>query len=402
MLNNSPNIVNNDYIFIFELILLLIFKEFNPDIVFISAGFDSAEGDPLGGLSLDQDVYAYLLFRILNEINSKVICVLEGGYNLKNLKTCSETLLRVLLGQNLPLKSSKSKKNSKEILLSCLPTEYGYITFLELNKVLKNFWQCLNRKNNEDLQENKSKILLQNVEASSLAFIAGSFSHNFIFSKDKIMKLDISKKEDKIYEILIEMTENHPEINLIFPNYYGNKIHCKKQYIILENLTFEKNNSSILDISLKIQEKKKTLFKEKNEFFYFNIEGYILKDSNGKIQEKYIKNLIDGNNKPLEEILLRFLLINEKEINYEALNYIKEFFYKLKIFLQKCIFLNFSGCSILLLIDNFKKDYSCKVISLSNVEEIDKSLNENNFEISINLIIGILDKIKNSNNIKLK
>jgi len=31
---------------------LPIIKEFKPDFIFISAGFDSAKGDPLGGLGV--------------------------------------------------------------------------------------------------------------------------------------------------------------------------------------------------------------------------------------------------------------------------------------------------------------------------------------------------------------
>eukprot|EP00330_Aristerostoma_sp_ATCC50986_P008055 CAMPEP_0114596982 /NCGR_PEP_ID=MMETSP0125-20121206/19199_1 /TAXON_ID=485358 ORGANISM="Aristerostoma sp., Strain ATCC 50986" /NCGR_SAMPLE_ID=MMETSP0125 /ASSEMBLY_ACC=CAM_ASM_000245 /LENGTH=54 /DNA_ID=CAMNT_0001800951 /DNA_START=205 /DNA_END=369 /DNA_ORIENTATION=- len=36
---------DNEYIFLFERLIYPIFKEFNPEIIMISAGFDSANGD---------------------------------------------------------------------------------------------------------------------------------------------------------------------------------------------------------------------------------------------------------------------------------------------------------------------------------------------------------------------
>lgn len=39
---------DNDYIYACEALFFPIIKEFNPDLIIISAGFDSALGDPLG------------------------------------------------------------------------------------------------------------------------------------------------------------------------------------------------------------------------------------------------------------------------------------------------------------------------------------------------------------------
>ena len=53
-----------DYIYIFESVLYPICQEFNPDLVLISAGYDAHRSDPLGGLSLDPEAYAYMTTRL--------------------------------------------------------------------------------------------------------------------------------------------------------------------------------------------------------------------------------------------------------------------------------------------------------------------------------------------------
>jgi acetoin utilization deacetylase AcuC-like enzyme len=63
--------------------------EFRPDLVMISAGFDSRTGDPLGRFVLSDADFAELT-KILLEVADKhahgrLISVLEGGYNLEGL-----------------------------------------------------------------------------------------------------------------------------------------------------------------------------------------------------------------------------------------------------------------------------------------------------------------------------
>jgi len=45
---NAITAGTDEYIYAFERIALPIIKEFSPEFIIISAGFDSAEGDPLG------------------------------------------------------------------------------------------------------------------------------------------------------------------------------------------------------------------------------------------------------------------------------------------------------------------------------------------------------------------
>jgi acetoin utilization deacetylase AcuC-like enzyme len=57
---------------------------FEPDLLLVSAGFDAAAGDPLGGMLVTPDGFRELAARARG-LCSKVACVLEGGYNVETL-----------------------------------------------------------------------------------------------------------------------------------------------------------------------------------------------------------------------------------------------------------------------------------------------------------------------------
>ena len=71
-------------------------KEFNPDLMIISAGFDSARGDPLGQIGVSPIGYAYMTWGLRN-LCQKTAVILEGGYDLDALARSSEAVVRTLL-----------------------------------------------------------------------------------------------------------------------------------------------------------------------------------------------------------------------------------------------------------------------------------------------------------------
>ena len=87
----------------FQDIFIPAINQFKPDLILISAGFDSRAGDPLGQFLLtDED------FRQLTDImteaaarhcNHRLISVLEGGYSLEGLAEGTEAHVRGLLGE---------------------------------------------------------------------------------------------------------------------------------------------------------------------------------------------------------------------------------------------------------------------------------------------------------------
>ncbi len=62
-------------------------EQFDPDIIIVSSGFDSHHADRLGGLRLTVDFFGSLL-KEYQKIQPKIVCTLEGGYNLDYIGKC--------------------------------------------------------------------------------------------------------------------------------------------------------------------------------------------------------------------------------------------------------------------------------------------------------------------------
>lgn len=79
-----------------------IAREFNPDFVIVSAGFDAAAGDPIGECELTTYGYSIMLQELMTLAGGKVALVLEGGYNLEVISKCYEACVRMLLKEAPP------------------------------------------------------------------------------------------------------------------------------------------------------------------------------------------------------------------------------------------------------------------------------------------------------------
>lgn len=77
-------------------------EKFRPQLVLISAGFDSRVGDPLGGFRLADEDFGVLTDLLLDlaarHCHGRLISVLEGGYNVNGLARAVATHLRRLAG----------------------------------------------------------------------------------------------------------------------------------------------------------------------------------------------------------------------------------------------------------------------------------------------------------------
>lgn len=86
----------------FRNILLPAAQEFQPDLILISAGFDSRIDDPLGQFLLIDKDFSDLTCMMTDlagkYCDGRVVSVLEGGYNLEGLASAAETHVRALHG----------------------------------------------------------------------------------------------------------------------------------------------------------------------------------------------------------------------------------------------------------------------------------------------------------------
>ena len=91
-----------DYLGQFRGSLEAFAARFRPQLILLSAGFDSHRTDPIGSLGLECEDFETLSRMVLDVAEAhaagKIVSVLEGGYNPPVLAECVEIHLRSLLG----------------------------------------------------------------------------------------------------------------------------------------------------------------------------------------------------------------------------------------------------------------------------------------------------------------
>lgn len=77
-------------------------ENFRPELVIISAGFDAHFRDPLAQLELQDEDYGWITNEICNRADalcgSRIVSVLEGGYDFQALATASAAHVSALTG----------------------------------------------------------------------------------------------------------------------------------------------------------------------------------------------------------------------------------------------------------------------------------------------------------------
>ena len=94
---------SEEYLNAYEFVLKKI-KEFKPEFILLSAGFDAHKNDPLAQLQLTSKDFYDLTKRTLNLAKlyseGKVVSILEGGYDLNALQESTEMHVNALLEFN--------------------------------------------------------------------------------------------------------------------------------------------------------------------------------------------------------------------------------------------------------------------------------------------------------------
>jgi acetoin utilization deacetylase AcuC-like enzyme len=69
--------------------MLPAIRDFNPDLIIISAGFDAHYLDPLGGLNLEDEDFEWITQELMHiadkSCDGRIVSILEGGYSLDGL-----------------------------------------------------------------------------------------------------------------------------------------------------------------------------------------------------------------------------------------------------------------------------------------------------------------------------
>jgi len=100
----GPGPGDAEYTALFRELLTPVARQFAPEMIMVSAGFDTYHLDPLGGMNVTPEGYA-LMTKILLELGEelcggRVVFTLEGGYHLAGLCESIREVLLVMRGEH--------------------------------------------------------------------------------------------------------------------------------------------------------------------------------------------------------------------------------------------------------------------------------------------------------------
>ncbi|XP_074063017.1 protein deacetylase HDAC6 isoform X2 [Macrotis lagotis] len=152
---NGPRLGDPDYLTAMLRIVMPIAYEFNPELVLVSAGFDAARGDPLGGCLISPEGYAHMTHLLMGLAGGRIALVLEGGYNLTSISESMAACTRTLLGDPVPV-------------LPWLrpPLPGAFLSMAEVAQIHRKYWQSLRLNVEMEVEERNTPLEL--VENSPL------------------------------------------------------------------------------------------------------------------------------------------------------------------------------------------------------------------------------------------
>ena len=207
-ISKGPSCIGDaEYINIFEKIIMPCLTEYNPDIIFISCGYDAGENDFSGCLKCSPFAYAFMTERLLS-LNKNLIFALEGGYTLDTIKRMSETTIRTLLGEEIPWKGNMVQNyldfnndnffnldylmNNWENIFRVVPYVAEHLNII-IDEHKKN-WKCLENNNIKIKDKYKPKKIEENKDKENTNT---NVNNNFFLRKDIL-----SNEQNNINEIL--------------------------------------------------------------------------------------------------------------------------------------------------------------------------------------------------------
>ncbi len=86
-----------DYVHVFEEIILPVAAKWKPEIILVSAGFDTHRNDPLGGMRVTESGFAKMTKLLMEAAKTscggRILFVLEGGYDLPGLTNSTKAVI---------------------------------------------------------------------------------------------------------------------------------------------------------------------------------------------------------------------------------------------------------------------------------------------------------------------
>ncbi|XP_034471871.1 histone deacetylase 6 isoform X2 [Drosophila innubila] len=122
---NKKGMGDVEYALAFQQLIMPIAYEFNPQLVLVSAGFDAAIGDPLGGCKVTPEGYGLFTHWLSALAGGRVLVCLEGGYNVNSISYAMTMCTKTLLGDPMPTPQfgiASSQRPPTVAFQSCIET----------------------------------------------------------------------------------------------------------------------------------------------------------------------------------------------------------------------------------------------------------------------------------------
>jgi acetoin utilization deacetylase AcuC-like enzyme len=109
---------------LFDEIFLPIIRQYKPHLIIISAGYDSHHADQLGGLKLSANFFGEMIKRF-QAIQPRIVCTLEGGYNLQWIGKCFLSQLGQMMSHPLQFDDDIKGKDDVASVIASMKKELG-------------------------------------------------------------------------------------------------------------------------------------------------------------------------------------------------------------------------------------------------------------------------------------
>jgi acetoin utilization deacetylase AcuC-like enzyme len=97
---------DEDYRIVFAELVLPVLRQFKPNLMLVSAGFDAHERDPLAGMRLTSPAFGAMtteLCRVAEECcEGRIAAIVEGGYDLRARAESMRAAIDALAGRSAP------------------------------------------------------------------------------------------------------------------------------------------------------------------------------------------------------------------------------------------------------------------------------------------------------------
>jgi acetoin utilization deacetylase AcuC-like enzyme len=107
---------DEDYRIVFAELVLPVLRQFDPDLLLVSAGFDAHERDPLAGMRLTTGAFGAMTMELRAVADTccdgRIAAIVEGGYDLRALADSMRAVVDVLAGPTVAARWPQSDTRS--------------------------------------------------------------------------------------------------------------------------------------------------------------------------------------------------------------------------------------------------------------------------------------------------